>query len=128
LQVDLREIIKGTDDKKLAAVATPEWPEADGQLFARKASMPQRALFFGEVRERKIPDGADFVAFVVACLTCNADGQAVFQPDDYLWLRDKDADAIGRLFAAIDEKNLLSVSSQKELEKNSEAPPTLDGT
>ena len=118
----IAEILQGLDDRRLAAVPTPEWPELDGQLFARKFCGRQRAEYYAAMRKFQASEGPQFVALVVACGTVDAQGAAAFAAEDYAWIVEKDPDALGRLFAAIDERNLLSSAAQGELIKNCEPP------
>ena len=117
----LSEILQKLDDRKITAVPTSEWPELDGQLFARKMSAQQRGTFFAAMRENKATEGTVFVAFVVAAGTVDKDGNRVFTDEDFSWIVEKDADAQQRLFAAIDSLNFLSANSQETLVKNSGA-------
>jgi hypothetical protein len=120
--MDLAEILEGLDDRQLVAVPTPEWPELDGRLFARKFCGLLRARYYAAMRQYGATSGADFVALVVACGTVDGDGRPVFEPEQYLWIRGKDADAQDRLAAEIDRLNVLSCKAQEELSKNSAAP------
>ena len=94
----IAEILQGLDDRRLAAVPTPEWPELDGQLFARKFCGRQRAEYYAAMRKFQASEGPQFVALVVACGTVDAQGTAAFAAEDYAWIVEKDPDALGRLF------------------------------
>ena len=124
----IAEILKGTDDKKLTAVPTPEWPELDGQLFARKVSAAQKIGFWDASRKNKASSGAAFVAMMVTMGATDKDGIRAFGDDDFLWLQEKDGEAIGRLAEAIDSLNVLSSYQQGNLEKNSESPENSEST
>jgi hypothetical protein len=119
---DLADLLKDFDDRDLTAVATPEWPPLDGKLFARRLSAEQRLLLSAAVSDKKATDGSAFVISVVIAGTVNDAGECVFSDPDREWLGKKSAEAIGRLFAAIDELNCLSSYQRGIVEKNSDPP------
>jgi hypothetical protein len=120
----LSDLLKSTDDSRREPVATPEWPELDGKLFAPKLNGPDRAaltMLLAEKSTDKEPlSGPPFAAAVVANATVDADGNRIFVDADAAWLVTKDRDALGRLFAAIDAFNFLSAGAQEGLRKNCE--------
>lgn len=127
--MNLRELIQSTDDRQLTPVATPEWPEADGKLYARKLSCARKVEVMGQLADSKECDsGAAFFAFIVALCVCDSEGAAVFEPDDWKWIKDRDSAVVERLFTACDQLNRFSKASQQELEKNCEAPADSAGS
>lgn len=114
----LSELIRNTSDRPLVAVATPEWPEADGSLFACKLSPRDKNAMLERKRTLGVQDGVEFVSYVVAACTVDANRQRVFSDDDRSWLADeKSCSPVERLFDAIDRENVITAAAQETLKK-----------
>lgn len=115
----LSELIRNTQDRPLIPVPTPEWGEADGQIFVRKLSPKEKHEFWESRDACRIADWNDFVPFVVVTCSFDKDGIRVFSADDREWLAsEKSAVPVDRLFTAIDDLNIFSVRAEEEAKKN----------
>lgn len=120
--MSIRDRILQADDLQRRAVPTPEWPELDGQLYARALGGDERDAWetftasLSEVdpndkeRRRMKPGSSGIRAKLVCMGTCDAHGDAVFQDGDEARLGLKNAAALDRLDDAIRE---LSGMDQK---------------
>lgn len=115
---ELSAAIFASDDAGLTAVATPEWPAADGKLFVRRLTAREKLELAERRKAANAPDGDGFVAFTVACCTVDQQGQRVFTDADWERLRERASSPVERLFVAADQLNILSAAAAGELEKN----------
>ena len=119
----IAEILQGLDDRRLVAVADARmgrsWTASSSPASFAAGSGPNTTPPCGSFRPAS---GPQFVALVVACGTVDAAGAAVFAPSITPGSRKRTPAAVGRLFEAIDERNLITSTAQGGLTKNSETP------
>lgn len=117
----LSDILRGIDDRKMVAVPTPEWPELDGKLFAKRLSPSERVAYWEA--SKTLPKDIPLTVAVAVLGTVDADGVRAFDNDDAAWIAtDKAATPIERLCDKIDELNTITRFAESELEKNCETP------
>jgi hypothetical protein len=120
----LQESIRNSPRRGNIPVPTPEWPEADGKLFAKQCTMAELGGCYDEIREDKRLSKSPFTVAIVAQLTIDAENNQVFTPDAAEWLhKEAPSGPVRRLFAAIDELNCLSETAREGIRKNSETTP-----
>ncbi len=124
----LKEQIKNNRSKRvIEAVATPEWPDADGSVFVRTLSAKARDQWEADiVKDPKKRDLSNLRAkFVVLC-ACDEDGHLAFAPNDVEWLGDESAAVIDRLWDAGRKLSGISDEDDEAFVKNSSATPEDD--
>jgi hypothetical protein len=120
----LSEAIRGSTPPANVAVPTPEWPEADGKLFAERATMKRLGTMYEAIRDDKQLADVPFSVAAVISLAVDAEGHRVFSAADAAWLAGESCAApVRRLWGVIDEVNAISDQSREILRKNSETTP-----
>jgi len=123
----LSELIRGTDDRPLVLVPTPEWGKADGKLFVRRFSPLEKLAFWEAVGVNL--EWRDFVVATVAFCTVDAEGNRVFSDDDRAWLgAEKSTAPVDRLFDATDDLNIFSQRAEESAKKNLGTTPSFAST
>lgn len=125
---DLRaQILEHTDDVKhnVEPVATPEWPEVDGQLAVCKLSAEEADAWefslFRQVGDQMRKDMRNMRAKLVVRTLVDADsGERVFGEGDAKHVGSLDAAVIGRVFEAARKLNGLVAAADEDAEGNSE--------
>lgn len=114
-------------DQTLVPVPTPEWPSADGKLFARSLSALEMDRFQQRIRKAK-EDQLFFNtrAVLVQLGTVAESGDQVFSPGDVARLADRSAAPVERLWGAIWKASGQDEEDKKALVKNSETIPAED--
>ena len=101
------------DAAAVQPVATPEWPEDDGLVFARKVS----AREMDKWQNRTDPDNGRGSYAAMVC--CDQAGNRIFNDEDASWLGDEPFGVIDRIFDAGMAFNRCTPAAKVELEKNS---------
>ena len=71
----LDQILNRTN-KAPVPVPTPEWPELDGRLFARRLTPAQRVAFYSVLRAQNPAPGIEFTALMAAyCTVVQSEGE-----------------------------------------------------
>ena len=117
----IRELLLSQPDLKSLPVATPEWPELDGQIYVRSLTAAERSHFemsmdFDPHGNPRKTDNIQTRLAVLAMVT--AEGDRIFEEDDVNALARKSASALQKVFTAAAELNGLSDESTKALAKN----------
>ena len=122
----IREKILGADDLPRELVPTPEWPEVDGQVYARRLSgdeldlwevfiahqVDQKALAEDD-DTRVIKMGTKHIrATLVAMGACDENGRSIFTEADIVALGAKASDPLDRLRKVI--RRLSGMDDDKE--------------
>ena len=120
----IRETILSAERKRpIEAVATPEWPECDGDVFVRHINSHDFNDWAAETVDEK--GDQDFenmhAKFAVRC-ACDKDGCLLFQKADVEALGNEPAGVINRIWNA--GRKLSKIDDETDLAKNSE--PTTD--
>ncbi len=111
------DILASADIPAPVAVATPEWPAVDGQIFVVRLTSAEVADMWAWFNDKAAEKDALAPYAVVACARA-ADGTPVFDRDHVKDLSAKAGSAISRIFRAADELNLFTEASRKDIQKN----------
>lgn len=111
--------ILGRGNKAPVPVATPEWPELDGQLFIRRLSPAERVEFYALAAAQSANQGAAFQTFRAVYCTVHSDGSRAFDDGDWQALAADpgSGSAVDRLADEADQVNVLSDWARDELKK-----------
>ena len=112
----LREAVVKANDRKIEAVATPEWDGIDGKLFVRTITVTEHDAFIENLPSGGVESQGLRARFVAFC-TCDKVGKRVFTDADVDMIGGKAASAIDRLFTAARLLNKLDV--EEDTGKNS---------
>lgn len=117
----LRDHLLAQPDLKTVAVATPEWPELDGQIYVRSLTAAERSHFemsmdFDPHGNPRKTDNIQTRLAVLAMVT--VEGDRIFEEGDVDALAKKSASALQKVFNAAAELNGLSDESTKAIAKN----------
>jgi len=117
----LRDQLLAQPDLKTVAVATPEWPELDGQIYVRSLTAAERSHFemsmdFDPHGNPRKTDNIQTRLAVLAMVT--VEGDRIFEEGDVDALAKKSASALQKVFNAAAELNGLSDESTKAIAKN----------
>lgn len=117
----LRDQLLAQPDLKTVAVATPEWPELDGQIYVRSLTAAERSHFemsmdFDPHGNPRKTDNIQTRLAVLAMVTVH--GDRIFEEGDVDALAKKSASALQKVFNAAAELNGLSDESTKAIAKN----------
>lgn len=121
-------IIKHNTFRKVEVDVT-EWGEIDPEtgkpqkttVFVREMSARERDIYEASMfkgKKTKVLNLIDGRAKMVVAVACDADGNAIFQPEDVEWLTLKPVGFINRIFAAASELNNFTEEDEEELVKN----------
>lgn len=108
----LRDSILAAIDLPRKEIHVPEWGVV---IWAVTLSVAQRADLEAAMAGK--PRADQVVGWVIAGTRDN-DGNPVFLPDDAVWLREKNAAAVLRVFEAVARLNALTDADVEEIEKN----------
>ena len=132
---NLAQLIFDEPDRPVSPepIPTPEWPRADGKVFARALSgdaRDQHETFVSNLverggRGRLKPNSIGIRAHLVALGSCLADGSPIFTVADVERLGQKNAAPLDRLYDAI--RRLSGMDRDEDAEKKSETT-TGDGS
>ena len=122
--MDLRETILHTDDLPRVAVKTPEWPEADGQMFVRTLTASERVSYGDAIdtEDRGSESITSDLVSLVILTTCTADGAVVFTDADADMLKGKNGAVVHRIALAAQEACGMTKEAVEGEEKNSPTP------
>ena len=125
--MSILETILGRKNKGPVPVATPEWPELDGQLSIRKLTPAERTAFYTVASEEKPKPGVEFLTLAAVYCTLH-DGKRAFENHEWsaLVTDPGSGSAIERLAEVADEVNVLSDGARDALKKKSEPAPVCD--
>jgi hypothetical protein len=112
--LDLKQIILGSRDLPKEAVPTPEWAEADGELFARTMTARERVALQLSMQGGRIEN---YWAKLAAAGTCDSEGKRVFEDADADALGELDCRPIERLGKAVERLNGIG-AGEEEVRKN----------
>ncbi len=144
----ISEQILKTDDLPREMVSTPEWPEVDGQIYARRLSgdeldiweifmahqIDPKTIDDDETRFMKLGTKQLRAQFVILG-ACDEDGDTIFDQSHLTWLGMKSAaplerirDVIRRLSGMDSVKKKDGDDDEDETEKNSPEAPGNDSS
>lgn len=119
----LAEKIKAVKDLPLTEVdLTDIWGT---RVWVRAFNALERSDLEKRFRNRDPnSDLADFRTSLLVLATVDENGERIFTLDDISWLKEKNAEAIERIFEVASKKNGFAKKDVEELEKNSESSPS----
>lgn len=122
-----RSDVQQADDKKFEIVEVPEW---GGSIRIRTMGGTERdqweLLASEATRTRKIKNKQGIRASLVALCCVDGDGQRIFTEADIVWLGEKSAKALDRVYDRAQELNKLNEDAIEETAKNLSEEPSED--
>lgn len=112
-------ILQSSDLGTPTPVPTPEWPAADGQVFASRASTADLAAFWAWFSEHA-KDGDALAPWAVCWFACDSTSRPLFdrKPETSRQLATKAGCTVSRIFHAVDDMNYLTEASRERFRKN----------
>ena len=118
----LRDLVLKSDDLPRRPVPTPEWPQADGRVFARALSGDERdkwEVFMANHSEpvedgdvRRLRPGTKHIrATLIVMGACDENGDAIFSENDVIAIGMKNAAPLDRLYDAIRELSGMTLEA-----------------
>jgi hypothetical protein len=87
------------------------------ELSAREKDRFEASLIAGKGKKRDIAF-QDMRAKMAVLACCDADGKAIFQPEDVAWLTQKPVKPLSRIYDAVVQLNGYTEEDEEELLKN----------
>ncbi len=130
--------LKKIDDLPREPVATPEWPEIDGKVFARRLTGDERDEWevfqghvldqdtIGEDKKSKLAlmklGTKNIRATIVRLGACDEDGDSIFSPADVVWLGMKASEPLDRIRDVIKRLSGMKDDEEDTAKNSPEAP------
>lgn len=119
-----REIAKNCNSFKKVKVDTSDWtPGEESYIYVRELSARERdefeaSLSVGTGKKFRLNfDNVRARLAVIAC--CDDSGNPVFQPEDVVWLTERPAGVLSKIYNIVQELNNFSEDDIEDLVKNS---------
>ena len=126
--MNFRALIEKQETQAREPVATPEWPDLDGQLFVRVLSAEERVKFADLATDNEGNPTPRYTAALVAIAACDDSGRPGFSESDIVWLAGRNGNAVKRVYDAAARLNCMDNKAREDVEKNSAAAPTSGST
>jgi hypothetical protein len=111
----LRDIILGQPHAAPQPVATPEWPNADSQIFVRALTAIERVAI---QLANEDGDNSSYTARLVAAAACDSNGERIFTDADVPMIGKLDNPVVERIAIVAARMAGIGPAAEKDLRKN----------